>query len=240
MALTTYGYVGGITSLAIVTLSYLCCVIFLARYATSRRVETLLQGIVFFAIGSNWLGVLISFLKVLIGGEPLSHIPMIRTWSWAPAATATIWIYQVLSLVRPKLKTAVGGVYLVLDVIYIYLMYGKTVDYSKVELVGGLPDSIILGIAIVFLLFYILTALAIIGPLYLVFVGFRSERPETQLKGKVIGVGVMLFAFFALFDTIIPPSAILLTFARIIILIAILLMYLGFTLPAWFRQRFLG
>lgn len=238
MALTTYGYVGGLTSLAIIIVSYLCGVIFLARYTVSRKIPTLLQGVLFFAIGSNWLGVLISFVRVLSGGESLGEVVMIRTWIWAPAATGTIWVYQIFSLIRPNLKKAVLAIYGVIDIIWVYLMYGKTADYSSVDYSTGLADSSIEGIAQGFLLLYILTGLCI-GILYF-YVGFTFERPETQLRGKVIGAGAVLFPFFAIFDTIIEGSAILLILARVIILFAVLLMYLGFTLPAWLRQRFLA
>jgi hypothetical protein len=228
--------VAGISSLFIVALSYLCFVLFLLRYSESRRIETLLSGLVFLAIGSNWLGVLLSFLMVLGGGEPLGQVTMLRVWSWAPAVTGTIWIYLALSLLRPKLKNPITAIYLVLDVIYWGLMYTRTMTYSTYQIVGGIPDSGVKDIAIVFLLFYILTALVVIAPMYL-WIGFKSQRPETQVRGKVIGTGVAMFAFFAIFETVIPPSAGLLIISRLLILTAIFLMYVGFTLPNWLRQR---
>jgi len=241
MALTIEEWVFSLSGLAITALSYLCCVKFLARYATSRRIETLLQAIILFAIGSSWNPVIsvINIINLLRGGEAIGHIPMIWSWGWTPPVIATLWMYLVITLVRPKLKTVITPLYVAINLVYLYYMYLRTTDYTGVRYVGRVPASEVSGIAAVLLFFDIVSGLAFVGPMYL-YIGFKSKKPATQLRGRVIGVGVMLFAFFVIFETVIQYSVVLLVIARILIMVSILLMYIGFTLPQWVQKRFLS
>lgn len=56
----------------------------------------------------------------------------------------------------------------------------------------------------------------------------------------MIGLGIMMFAFFAIFETIIGPSAPLLIISRILLICAVSLIYLGLILPIWVQRRFLA
>ena len=238
MAINQFGYAGGITSLFIVALAYLCASVFLTRYITSRRIEPLLQGIVFFAVGSSWLGVLFGFLYAL-RGETLGKVAVIRIWGWAPAVIATVWVYLVLSTIKPRFKLIGVLICGVLNIIYLYLVYANTDQYSTYQIVGGVPDSSLTGLASLFLFIHILIIILVVAITYL-WIGFKSETPSVRLQGKVVGIAVLIFASFAILDSaVLLQSVLFIIVVRAMLIISIFFVYLGFTLPEWLRERFI-
>lgn len=238
MAINQFGYAGGITSLFIVALAYLCASVFLTRYITSRRIEPLLQGIVFFAVGSSWLGVLFGFLYAL-RGETLGKVAVIRIWGWAPAVIATVWVYLVLSTIKPRFKLIGLLICGVLNIIYLYFVYVNTDQYSTYQIVGGVPDSSLTGLATLFLFIHILIIILVVATTYL-WIGFKSEAPSVRLQGKVVGIAVLIFASFAILDSaVLLQSVLVIIVVRTILIISIFFVYLGFTLPKWLQERFI-
>ncbi len=238
MAINQFGYAGGITSLFIVVLAYLCASVFLTRFITNRRLEPLLQGIVFFAVGSSWLGVLFGFLYAL-RGETLGKVAVIRIWGWAPAVIATVWVYLVLSTIKPRFKLIGLLICGILNIIYLYFVYANTDKYSTYQIVGGVPDSSLTGLATLFLFIHILIIILVVATTYL-WIGFKSETPSVRLQGKVVGIAVLIFASFAILDSaILFPSVLFMIVVRAILIISIFFVYLGFTLPEWLRERFI-
>ena len=68
----------------------------------------------------------------------------------------------------------------------------------------------------------------------------KSENPEIRLKGKFILIAFLFYTMGTLIDVIIDiPTEITIVLARTIMIVAIFMFYIGFTMPNWVKKRFL-
>ena len=91
-------------------------------------------------------------------------------------------------------------------------------------------------------LFYLLISiiLFLITGLFFVRESLKSNNKEVQLKGKIILIAFIVFTIGTLMDVIIDvPTELTIAMARILLILASFLLYVGFTLPNWAKKRLL-
>src|SRR5271157_1015865 len=224
---TIFAFFDGITGLAVLILGVIFGSIFVGRFLQTKKSLNLHVGIVLILLGSLYLGMTASFISLVVAGNPLDiilHGYLAYTVTPVAIIDAMYLGFRIFNPARTKLVVAV---YMVIGIVYYIFWFGFPTEMiaSTVVQPGDLPDISLLSVALGITVFYIASALIVLGG------GFyllqKKKVGEYQKYMRQITVGFVLFAIAAILDTAItsPLEAI----ARIIMIVAFWLLYRGFS-----------
>ncbi|MDH5646055.1 MAG: hypothetical protein OEZ01_08610, partial [Candidatus Heimdallarchaeota archaeon] len=233
MALSNLDFIAGVLTITPVIIGYLMGIITLRIYLVKRTNLVLLSSLLFFALTSPWLGVSYAFLSVSLGIGTPNHTTYVFIYAWSVPIVGTLWNYITASLntKQPKLKYVFLGVFLILDVVYLYAIYAlRQFDVHNVENSIFL-DSNFEGVSVIVLYLTVLSVLFFIAPTYF-WISKNTKEPLLKFKSRMISLGAVLYALVAIIDGLIPLTNLgALIVIRLLLLCALVCLYLGYNTP---------
>lgn len=119
----------------------------------------------------------------------------------------------------------------------IFFLYFIFTDVSVIGEIHGIVDVEYRGFTLLFIFQVLITAL--ITGLHFARKSMKSDNPELQLKGKLLGIALLCFVPASFFDAMLTINILMLVILRIIEIISSIAFYGGFLLPNWMKRLFL-
>ena len=247
MDLTTLSYTYGLTGLLIVISAILIAIYLLYAYVKSEEQSplTLVLAIQVFIMGSPWFGVSTNFLTAYFGHDYIGdrgYLLLASFWIFGlPAA-----LYVTVSLISPEKTKLILALSLVISMIMFFVVYIlvpadiieiNTVFESTPAEPGGLPDAKFIGLLGLYLALTI--AVLIVSGVMFIVTAYRTKISLVKARAIPIGLGFLIYSVFGLIDGIANMNlGIIVLIVRIDILISLLLVMIGVTLPGFIFKRF--
>ncbi|HUU79329.1 MAG TPA: hypothetical protein VMX55_13370 [candidate division Zixibacteria bacterium] len=222
----------GIITLIPMAIGYVIAGLLIGRYFLRKKVIVLITAFMFISLVSIWIGVCIIFFIAIFNLPTPSDMTYIFSFAWAIPILATTWNFITAALFEKQkfLKFIILGLFFVVDVIFLLLIYWKQ-DFI-IE-----PNSMIyrdtsFGIyTSIILYFYVASILLFIMPTYF-WKGINSKLRSTKFKNILVACGSLLFSIIAILDGIITidnlPIAIV---NRTILILALIILSMGYFTP---------
>ena len=225
-----FGLLDGLTATGII----LSATIFglLSFYRASKLGAKLLAwaGLTMFFVGFLWLGPFIDFILVVFYNTNITptYLYSILSYLWvAPALVVAMYLGG--SLMFPKKKWVLVGIFIVLGIVFEYFLWFQTSESFTWTLLNpgeDLIDASFIRDHPTFLMI----ALFLVVTLILLGIGFfvKAKQATGDLRKKFIylGLGFTIFVVCGALDSIVPPG-IAIGFVRGLMMTFALWMYLG-------------
>jgi len=169
-------------------------------------------GIMAIFMGLLLLGPATDFLFVLLTGSNIDFFLYVRlSYMWvAPAIVFTMWIGG--ELIAPKAKWYIVGVYTVIGIIFMYLLFFDTLNSFK-PYENPMGEDVIDSSFNTGALPFIIIVILILS--VLLFDGIGALRKAKQLTGDLrkkflyLAIGFILFSIAAVMDALLEPGPVL-------------------------------
>ena len=117
-------------------------------------------------------------------------------------------------------------------------------EYEYVEGLGeywipknsGLADSRFLDISRIFVIIFVLIVVFVVGGTFL-WASLKTGVDEIRWKARLIGLGFVVYGPTAAIDAFLAESVELIVLVRIVLVLSISCVYLGYAMPHWLRSR---
>lgn len=232
---SVFGLLDGLTASGII----LSCTIFgLLSFYRARKLGAKLlgwAGLTMFFVGFLWLGPFIDFILVFFyhtNIEP-TQLYSLLSYLWV-APVLVVAMYLGGSLMFPKRKWVIVGIFIVLGIVFEYFLWFQT-DASFTWNIftdpGFLPGEDLIDASFIRTHpTFLMIALFLVSALILLGVGFfiKAKQATGDLRKKFIylGLGFTIFVVCGALDSIVPPG-IAIGFVRGVMMTFALWMYLG-------------
>ncbi|MBD3214863.1 MAG: hypothetical protein GF311_19785 [Candidatus Lokiarchaeota archaeon] len=230
----------GSLSLVTVIVAFAVGIKIMSKYKSVKDRNFLFVGLIWIGIYHPWWSSSLSFLLNLFSNDMVSLslelyflfalglVPFFM-YVWLIAFTdMVITKYRTMIILLPTAVTLLYEIYLIFNVIVNVSVIGEFSDAS-------IFDVTYRGISQFYLVFIVLLILST-GILFAL-QSLKSDKPEIQLKGKLLLSAWILWAAGAIFDSAIPLFISTLLMTRIILISSSILFYFGFLLPNFIKER---
>jgi len=227
---SVFGLLDGITASGIVLSS---AIFGLLSFYRARKLGAKLlawAGLTMFFVGFLWLGPTVDFFMVLLTSSNISPewYYSLFSYTWvAPALVVSMYLGG--SLMFPKKKWWLVGIFVVLGLIFEYFLYFQNANSFDYELVDPGEDLIDANFVRTYITFFFV-AIFLVSALIFLGIGFliKAKQATGELRKKFIylAVGFIIFVLCGALDSILTlPIAI--GFVRVVMMTFALWMYLG-------------
>ena len=232
---SVFGLLDGLTATGII----LSATIFglLSFYRANKLGAKLLAwaGLTMFFVGFLWLGPFIDFILVVFYHTNITptHLYSLLSYLWvAPALVVAIYLGG--SLMFPKKKWVLVGIFIAMGIIFEYFLWFQTADsftWNVFTDPGFVPgDDLIDASFVREHPTFLMVALFLVVTLVLLGIGFfvKAKQATGDLRKKFVylGLGFTIFVVCGALDSIVPPG-IAIGFVRGVMMTFALWMYLG-------------
>ena len=230
-------YINGTFSLILVSISFIVGIILIFKYFKTKEKIFVLVGLSWIFIVEPWFPSTFAFLCFLLTNKlPPDRIYLLLGTILLPF-TLLIWIYAFTEFMSIKKQKLILILLAIIGVVYeIYLMYYWISDPYIIGFITGPVDvnyNIVVNI-------YLISLLILVEVTGIIFARatIRSPELETKLKGKLLLIAWLLFLCGSILDIISANSILILSIARIILIISALAFYSSFNLPNRMKKLF--
>jgi hypothetical protein len=238
MALTSLDYVTAISTSIMMLVGLLMSIIAFKIWLEKKNIKFLLTAILFFALPFPWLNQVLIIVSTMFDIVPNTIVGVYLT-VWSIPTLVITWLYITTSLYSKQwvryISLFVGvvlGVYVIIRV-YIQDAWGiNNVPNTVLYNIEYSPD-VELVIAI-----FGLMGLLIVTPTYYYFSSV-SEDPLFKFRSRMIAIAAFIFSIAGVADAIlILDTIVTLLLLRVMLLISLILLYLGYITPNMIRKRY--
>jgi len=238
MSLELIDYVNGTFSVIFVSISIIIGIILITKYFKTKQKILFLVGLTWILLVEPWYPSSFAFICFLFTGTlPPDRIYLLLGTILTPFGLI-IWIYAYTEFMNVKRKKSILILLVLIGILYeIILFYLWFSNPYTIGVVTGPVDvnyNLIINI-------YLIGLLIIVEVTGITFARatMKSPDPETQLKGKFLLSAWLFFLGGSILDLLSWNSIIILTIARLILIISALAFYSSFNLPSWIKKKFL-
>ena len=225
MALTTNEFLNGLTGLIYVVI-VICVGLRIASKYFKYKQETMLY------IGIGWLGfvtpyyaVSLSFLSLLITGEPINDFLYFLIVVGFVPIFLLLWIAGFTELLYKNRQKIFLIIYAIFGGIFeIIILSALFTDLTLIGVKEGPVDTDWSTVVVLYFIPLILTV--IITGFLLSFEALKSDDPELKLKGKFLLIAFILWTLGEILDLILD-----LPITRITLMISSIAFYFGWIMP---------
>lgn len=238
MALSVELILLGVFTLIFIGICVLTGILFIIKFFRLKSWPFLYMGIGLVGIALPWSGVAINFISVLL----LNTVPPLELYFFFHGGMGAIflffWIMAILILSqmdRLKLKrllVLLGIIAIITTIFYNIIIFTDT------NILGSPVNEIQMDYALFSEIFLLTQQIIIfISGFWLSRTPLKSDDKHQKLKGKLMAVSFVLFAFASIIGVLIPVIFIIII-ARILMVITIILLYAGLIFPKWVQWIF--
>lgn len=220
----------GLISIIALTIITLIGIKALSKYFTYKNKNLLYIGLSLILIWSPWWPSSISFVLYLFTTSGLSYLLYIFIGNFLLPFSVLFWLFFILDVFKVeekkrKLSLFLYSAYIVIfEIFIIYWVFNP-------DQLGGLRNALVPNYGLqLYSLILISVALMIITGLLLSLDMLKAKQPELRLKGYFLLVAFILMLVGIMLE-IFTFGNVWLLLSRIIIVIAVILVYIGFLLP---------
>ena len=237
--LTTLETLQGAFTLAFVAISFILGLTIMLRYFKYKNRQFLLVGATWIFIVSPYWPDAINFIMILTTGTLITtDLYLIIASIFIPPLHIT-WIIAMTDIMYKKRQRLIVSIFTLEAILFEILLIVFYV--VNISILGTQLAPFVVRYGDIYL-FYLLISiiLFLITGLFFVRESLKSNNKEVQLKGKIILIAFIVFTIGTLMDVIIDvPTELTIAMARILLILASFLLYVGFTLPNWAKKRLL-
>lgn len=236
MTIATSTLINGISACTIFTLSVIICVRFLVRYAHTKKNLLPFVGIMFLCFSGLYLGPVVTFFSIIIANQNISVTLYAQlSYSFSTFAISDV-MWLGFTLFNPNRKKIVLCVYLLTGIPYFIALYGfpnqmimlSASSVSALNLAHKMINISLTSVLFALSAFYVLSFVFILtGGFYYLqrkITGFEQKKATYLALGYfILGIGFILEIALGDLGDLAKVSA------RVLVLIAISLLYIGFS-----------
>ena len=238
MSLEIIEIVNGVLSLVFVIISIILGLKIIKKYFQNKNSNVLCAGIVWLIVCEPWFAISISFLFYLFTSKVLPlEIFFLIGFPLLPLGIF-LWliIFTNFLYVQYRKQILIGFALSAIVIELIFLIFLFT-DVSLLGIPVGAID-IMYAPFMLFFLGYLLSIILLTGTRF-AYESYKSDNPELRLKGKLFFIAFYFYIFGSIVPIFSMDSIVLLTIAKIILIISAVAFYGGFMLPKWMKSLFL-
>ncbi|MBD3341598.1 MAG: hypothetical protein GF353_21010 [Candidatus Lokiarchaeota archaeon] len=231
---------GALTLIAVLFSIFLSSLVLIRAIKQNERILYLFFLTLLFAF-TPWFPTAFGYLYWLFTRGELSYeFYIVLGLAFSPIGIVA-WIDIYLTTIHPKIKRPLLIFYEIFSVIFeVYLIYFLFfAPNAPVESMLGTVNELRTNFS-GFLLIYSLISVVIVcfsGIHFAVVSIKRGSKTETIWKGRFLSIGFTIFFVQLVLDSIIPSNFLApVIILRILLIITIFFLYLGFILPNWMKK----
>jgi len=178
----------------------------------------------------------VSFLSVLIIGEPLSLYLYILIGNILSPFFLILWIVGFTEMTHQDKRGIIILIYsIILTITEVYLIYYLITDYTQLGIFTGTFDIKYSYIMVAYLLFIVLSVF-ITGTIF-AWESLRMDDPVIKFRAKMLLLAFLTYPICGLLDAGIDLTEVSLIIVRSILISGAILFYLGFFKPKFIKKR---
>lgn len=237
--LTQLEIMQGILSLTYLIIGIIVGVYVCLKYITYHRKEHIGLGLAIIFSVIPWMASGISFLTYIFFDYLLDPaIYLFISYGSLGFAIAAM-VYAIMSLTYPGSVNKITLIYLTIAIIFdIIMIYFLIINVSLVGEITGKFDSEATRGVLLYIIFILISS--IIFRIILIRTLSRSERKDMRWRGRFIIIEVILMVIGSLMDAAVTLSLTTLIIARILLVIRLGFLYLGWLLPKRISKWLIG
>ncbi|MHA1474309.1 MAG: hypothetical protein ACTSQ5_03895 [Promethearchaeota archaeon] len=229
MALPLETYLNGISAFCVLVTGFYFGFRFILHYNKLKKSLLPLIAGMGFGLGIFYLGPSTAFFSLVIAGENISGVLYGYLSYFTMPLTLTLAMYLGFDIFKPAWKKGIMIIFSIFTVIWwVSFILFKDLLFESTSPAGGelIDISFILPIGLPMIGLAILSALFILGGGFLS-ISRKIEDKTKRKKSIFLAIGWTLFAVAGVLDTFLTSN--LIAFARLVMLIGYILIFLGFT-----------
>jgi hypothetical protein len=193
------------------------------------------NGIAIMGLCEPWLPSGLSFLSNLITGSGLSLEVYVIIGNIIIPFTLFLWIIGFSNLVYPNKTKVLGGVYIIIGVLF-EIVFLVLLVYNPSYIANFSGESIIVHIDVEYRAIILLYLLFVVATIFTTGILFSrqslgAEDPVIKFKGRFALIAPIVWSIAALLDTAIPLNFITLPITRILLVLSAIFYYFAFITP---------
>jgi hypothetical protein len=239
MALSNIDTITGISSLVMLILGYGLGIKTITIWMKKKANIILLTALLFFALPTPWLEFTLRFIFALFDGEIGDTFGMF-IFAWSIPVLVTSWVYITSSLYKNQewFKYVALAITVIPGIIFIISIYFLQ-NWEVTEIAGSIAKNYEYVPLEEFIIYYFgALGIGIVFPSYIYFSN-KSEDKLFKFKSRMIAFSVLLFTIAGISDaTIAFDSAFNIVILRVVLMISLILLYLGYNTPTRIKDRY--
>ncbi len=233
MALTPNEFLNGLTGLIYAVIVICVGLRIASKYFKYKQITMLYIGLGWIGFATPYYAVSLSFLSVLITGEPINDFLYFLIVVGFIPIFLLLWMAGFTELLYRNRQKIILIIYAIFGGIFeIIILYALFTDLTIIGVKEGPVDT---NWSIIVILYFIPLILTIIITGFLLsFEPLKSDSPEIKLKGKFLLIAFILFTIGEIIDLILDVPI-----TRIILMISSIAFYFGWIMPEKMKKRLL-
>lgn len=235
--LTTLEFINGLFSLLVIVVGAIIGLIIALKYFKFKRKLYLYWGITYIGFYCAWWGSGISFISVLITGQPLSPVMYIAIGNLLIPLLIILWMLGFTEMIYQDKRKILVLIYLiVLTICEILVIYYLLTDYTQLGTKTGLFDIKYERIVVIYLMF-INFSITIPGLLF-ARQSLKSDDREVRFKGKALIIAFLTYPICGFIDAGLELDAVGVIIIRSLLMFGAIMFYIGFFVPLFIKKIF--
>lgn len=241
MALSYIDTITGISSLVMLILGYGLGIKTITIWMKKKANIILLTALLFFALPTPWLEFTLRFIFELFGGAIGDKFGMF-IFAWSIPTLVTSWVYITSSLYKNQewfkyVALAITVIPGLIFVISIYFIQDWSVTFVD-EATSIAKNYQYTTLEQIIIYYFGALGIGIVFPSYIYFSN-KSDDKLFKFKSRMIAFSVLLFTIAGIADaTIVFTSAFNIVILRIVLMISLIFLYLGYNTPTKIKDRY--
>jgi hypothetical protein len=238
VTLSTLDFVNGLFSLLVITIAAIIGISIASKYIKYKAKIYLYWGIAYIGVYCPWWPSGISFLSVLITGQPISNFMYVLIGNIFIPFFLILWLFGLTEMIFQDKRKILLIIYsIILAVAEIYLIYALMTDINLIVMeFTGIFDVRFNRIWLAYLLMVNFTA-AITGLLF-ARDSLKSDDREVRFKGKCLIIAFLTYPICGVIDGGVQLNAIGLIVIRSLLMLGAVMFYIGFFVPKFIKKLF--
>ena len=237
VTLSTLDFITGLFSLLVIIVGTVIGLTIASKYLKYKSKPYLYWGIAYIGVYCPWWPSGISFLSVIITGQPISPFMYLLLGNILIPILLILWILGFTEMIyQDKRKILIIIYSIIFAVAEIFLIYALITDVSLIITFDGIFDVTFNRIWLVYLLFISFTV-AITGLLF-ARDSLKSDDREIRFKGKALIIAFLTYPICTIIDGGLELNALGVILIRSILMFGAVMFYIGFSVPKFIKKIF--
>lgn len=233
--LTTLEFTQGLLTLIFVIITTIIGLIIMLRYLEYKKIDFLLVGAAWILVISPYWPDAITFVLILTKGEWLPDAPYFFIANAIVPFVAILWGFAMSNLIFQKNKKIMNTIFVIFWIAF--EGYVLTLWFLDYRLIGQRQSAFVVEWDSIIDLFLLISiGLFLITGLLFAWQSLSSQNEEIKLKGKFLLCAFIFFALGTTIDVAFEISQITIFLARLFVILASILFYIGFTMPKFIKK----
>ena len=237
VTLSTLDFITGLFSFLVLIVGAIIGLSIAARYFKYKSKLYLYWGIAYMGFYCPWWPSGISFISVIITGQPISPFMYLLLGHILIPFLMIIWILGLTEMIYQNKRKILIIIYSIIPgAAEIILIYALITDVSLLITFDGIFSVTFNRLWLIYLLF-ISFSVAITGLLF-ARDSLRSDDREIRFKGKALIIAFLTYPIVSIIDGGLELNALGVILIRSILMFGAVMFYIGFFVPKFFKKIF--